>query len=126
MRGPERNNVRPTRRRLIKMLSAGGLLGAGGLAVFGSGRANAYYQGPVSDHFDGELFFNPGGPQPKGVHRVLQLYFLEKWEKWPVRVDSPFSDRPPPEVTGTGARVAFVGHASWLIQTGGLNILIDP
>jgi len=111
---------------LIKMLAAAGILGGGGLAIFGTRRANAYYQGPVSDHFDGELFFNPGGPQPKGVHRVLQLYFLEKWEKWPVRVESPFSDKPPAEVTGAGARVSFVGHASWLIQSGGLNILVDP
>ena len=115
----------PTRRRLIKMLSAAGLIGAGGVAV-GTRSANAYYQGPVSDHFDGEVFFNPGGPRPKGVHRVLQLYFMEKWEKWPAKFDSPFSDTPPAEITGTGARVAFVGHASWLIQTGGLNILVDP
>jgi L-ascorbate metabolism protein UlaG (beta-lactamase superfamily) len=108
------------------MLSAAGLLGAGGFAVFGTRRANTYYQGPVSDHFDGEFFFNPGGPQPKGVHRVLHLYFVEKWEKWPARIASPFSDTPPPEVTGQKARIAFVGHASWLIQAGGLNILVDP
>jgi L-ascorbate metabolism protein UlaG (beta-lactamase superfamily) len=118
--------MHPTRRRLVKMLSATGLIGAGGLAVLGTGRANAYYRGPVSDHFDGELFFNPGGPQPKGVHRVLQLYFLEKWEKWPVRVESRFADKPPAEVIGARARIAFVGHASWLIQAGGLNILVDP
>ena len=96
------------------------------MAIFGTRRANSYYQGPVSDHFDGELFFNPGGRQPAGVHRVLQLYFMEKWEKWPVRVESPFSDRPPPEVVGDAARISFVGHASWLVQAGGLNILIDP
>ncbi len=107
------------------MLSAIGVLGAGGVAL-GTRNANAYYQGPASDHFDGELFFNPGGLEPKGVHRVLQLYFMEKWEKWPKVVESPFWDRPPPEVAGSGARVAFVGHASWLIQTGGLNILVDP
>ena len=29
-------------------------------------------------------------------------------------------------VDGDKVRLSFVGHASWLIQTGGLNILIDP
>ncbi len=118
--------VRPTRRRLIKMLSATGLLGTAGYAGFGPGRANAYYQGPVSDHFDGTLFHNPGGTQPGGPHRILQIYFMEKWEKWPAKVESPFLDKPPSEVTGQRARIAFVGHASWLIQAGGVNILVDP
>jgi L-ascorbate metabolism protein UlaG (beta-lactamase superfamily) len=108
------------------MLSATGVFGIGGFAMLGNGRANAYYQGPASDHFDGTLFFNPAGKQPRGVHRVLQLYFMEKWEKWPAHVESPFADKPPHEVTGPKARVAFVGHASWLIQSGGLNLLVDP
>jgi L-ascorbate metabolism protein UlaG (beta-lactamase superfamily) len=118
--------MRPTRRRLIKMLSAAGLLGVGGVGMFGTRHGNAYYQGPVSDHFDGALFFNPGGQQPKGVHRLLRLHFMEKWEKWPARIGSPFADKPPREVAGPRARIAFVGHASWLIQTDGLNILVDP
>ena len=118
--------MRPTRRRLIKMLSATGIVGTGGFAMLRAGAANAYYQGPASDHFDGTLFFNPGGKQPGGTHRILQLCFMEKWEKWPTRVESPFNDRPPSEVTGARARIAFIGHASWLIQTGGLNALIDP
>ncbi len=29
-------------------------------------------------------------------------------------------------MTGSKARVSFIGHASWLIQTAGVNILIDP
>lgn len=118
--------MRPTRRRLIKMLSASGVLGVGGFSVLGSGRANAYYQGPVSDHFDGTCFFNPGGQQPKGVHRVAQLYFLEKWEKWPARVESRIAEKPLTEISGPRARISFVGHASWLIQAGGLNMLVDP
>ncbi len=118
--------MRPTRRRLIKMLSATGLLGAGGYAALGPKRANAYYQGPASDHFDGTVFFNPGGKQPGGVHRVAQLYFMEKWEKWPAKVESLVTDKPPAKVNGTRARITFIGHASWLIQAGGLNMLVDP
>ena len=34
--------------------------------------------------------------------------------------------RPPARVDGDKVRLSFVGHASWLIQTAGLNILVDP
>ena len=46
-----------------------------------------------------------------------------KWPKW---IDSPFSDTPPQRVDGGKVRLSFVGHASWLIQASGLNILVDP
>ena len=38
----------------------------------------------------------------------------------------PHADTPPPRVDGNKVRLSFVGHASWLIQTAGLNILVDP
>lgn len=38
----------------------------------------------------------------------------------------PHADTPPPRVDGEGVRFSFVGHASWLIQTARLNILVDP
>jgi L-ascorbate metabolism protein UlaG (beta-lactamase superfamily) len=46
--------------------------------------------------------------------------------KWPVWAPSPYADRPPQRVHGAAWRVAYVGHASFLIQTAGLNILFDP
>ena len=56
----------PSRRRVLQMLGAAGVIGGGGWALFGGTRANAYYQGPLSDHFDGVRFFNPGQAGPKG------------------------------------------------------------
>ena len=38
----------------------------------------------------------------------------------------PLRDRPPARVDGPEWRISYVGHASLLIQTAGLNILIDP
>jgi L-ascorbate metabolism protein UlaG (beta-lactamase superfamily) len=92
--------------------------------------SSRYYAGPVSDHFDGERFFDPRGAPPKS-RRDLWRWLLDRhWRqtrsKWPAWAPSPYADRPPPRVHGAEVRLSFVGHASWLIQTAGLNILIDP
>jgi L-ascorbate metabolism protein UlaG (beta-lactamase superfamily) len=86
------------------------------------------YEGPVSDHFNGAHFFDPDGVPPKTLREVLRWQFGgdRNRAKWPDWVPSPFSDTPPPRVEGTKARLCFIGHASWLIQTAGLNILVDP
>ena len=55
----------PSRRRLLQTIAAAGALGAGAWALMAPARGNAYYRGPVSDHFDGLRFFNPGGIEPK-------------------------------------------------------------
>ena len=86
------------------------------------------YDGPVSDHFDGLHFFDPDGVPPKSLREVLRWQFgsgrtRENWAEW---VPSPFADTPPARVEGNKVRLSFVGHASWLIQTAGLNLLIDP
>ncbi|PSC02948.1 hypothetical protein SLNSH_21425 [Alsobacter soli] len=88
--------------------------------------ANAYYRGPVSDHFDGVRFFNPGGPNGKGFGDLLKWRFADGKEAWPAQYPSPFRDTPPARVPGAGLRVTLVGHASFLLQTAGLNILTDP
>jgi L-ascorbate metabolism protein UlaG (beta-lactamase superfamily) len=86
------------------------------------------YAGPPSDHFDGERFFDPNGAPPKKRRDVLRWQFGRDRQRqvWPVWAPSPHSDTPPPRVEGGKARLSFVGHASWLIQTAGLNILVDP
>lgn len=86
------------------------------------------YTGPISDHFDGTRFFDPAGAPPKSLGEVLRWQFgggrkRDVWADW---VPSPYADAPPPHVDGAKVRLCFVGHASWLIQTGGLNILVDP
>ena len=86
------------------------------------------YQGPLSDHFDGTHFFDPDGAPPKKLSEVLRWQFGSGRERhaWPEWAPSPHADTPPPRVTGDKVRLSFVGHASWLIQTAGLNILVDP
>ncbi|MBC7584242.1 MAG: MBL fold metallo-hydrolase, partial [Tardiphaga sp.] len=85
------------------------------------------YDGPVSDHFDGRTFFDPDGVPPKSLGEVLRWQFGgdRQRQAWPDWVENEHADIPPPRVTA-GVRLSFVGHASWLIQTAGQNILIDP
>ena len=91
-------------------------------------RRSNIYSGPLSDHFDGARFFDPDGAPPKALRDLLRWQFdrNRKRAKWPDWAPSPFSDSPPPRVDGGKVRLCFVGHASWLIQTAGLNVLVDP
>jgi L-ascorbate metabolism protein UlaG (beta-lactamase superfamily) len=86
------------------------------------------YSGPVSDHFDGTRFFDPDGVPPKSLTDLLrwQLGGRRQRTVWPDWAPSSFSDTPPVSVDGAKVRLSFVGHASWLVQNAGLNILIDP
>jgi len=86
------------------------------------------YSGPVSDHYDGRQFFDPFGVPPKSLREVLRWQFGgdRQRQAWPAWAPSPHADTPPPRVNGDKVRLSFVGHASWLIQTSELNILIDP
>jgi L-ascorbate metabolism protein UlaG (beta-lactamase superfamily) len=91
-----------------------------------------YYRGPASAHFDGARFFNPDGDDdrlPGGRSRAgfiaQRLFGDDSQPVWPERVAvSP--SRPPTRVEGEAMRVTWIGHASVLIQTNGVNILTDP
>src|ERR1044071_8585787 len=110
----------PNRRRLLQTLGAFAAAGAGGLAWLSSGRANAYYNGPESDHFDGVRFFNPSGVKPRGPRAFLKWQLGERGEPWPRSFPSPFPpDVPPARFDGAGLRITHVGHATFLIQTRG-------
>ena len=89
-----------------------------------------YYNGPVSDHFDGERFFDPHGAPPRGRPDLRRWLVDRYWRgtkaTWPAWAPSQYADRPPARVEGVALRVSYVGHASLLIQTAGVNILLDP
>jgi L-ascorbate metabolism protein UlaG (beta-lactamase superfamily) len=89
-----------------------------------------YYTGPVTDHFDGERFFDPLGVPLRGRGDLFRWFIERRWKgtsaKWPAWAPSPFADHPPQRVEGAALRVTYIGHASFLIQTAGLNILLDP
>ena len=113
-----------SRRHAFTLLAAFGALATGGAAARAS--TGRYYEGPISDHFDGMRFVDPDGVPPKSIGDIVRWWGSKGRSDWPPSYPSPYSDRPPPRVAGSSMRVAFVGHASLLIQAGGLNILVDP
>ena len=93
-----------------------------------------YYRGPRSDHFDGQRFFNPDGdadtqmPIPHGSRAGFlwnQLTGRDGRPAWPRSVPVT-PTKPPARVEGERMLVTWIGHATVLIQTRGLNILTDP
>lgn len=91
------------------------------------GRAIApSYHGATSDHFDGKHFFNyertPERQFEDAIRNTRPGQHRGHWETWQ---ETP-TDTPPPRVAGSALRVTFVNHATVLVQTEGLNILIDP
>lgn len=99
------------------------LLGLGGCCLYSA----PSYRGPLSDHFDGERFRNPGAPHTeRSLGDVIGLVTAEGAVPWPEAV--PLVPQPPPPAeVGRGAlRVTFVNHATVLVQLDGVNILTDP
>ncbi|HEY4773582.1 MAG TPA: MBL fold metallo-hydrolase [Xanthobacteraceae bacterium] len=116
--------MRLSRRHLLTGASALAAVGLGGVGL--RAHNGRYYDGPVSDHFDGARFVDAHGVRPKRLGEVLRWYGSNDRASWPGRVANSLVDHPPSRVQGDLWRISFIGHASLLIQAAGLNILIDP
>jgi L-ascorbate metabolism protein UlaG (beta-lactamase superfamily) len=90
---------------------------------------------PISDHFDGSVFFNPepSTRTPAGKRMSPWSFILGRirrdpalWSKWPDHVDNKPYPAPGEPVPAAAAAVSFIGHSSFLIRLPGLNVLTDP
>lgn len=92
-----------------------------------AGCNNSAYQGPVSDHFDGERFHNIQPTAEKSLRDLLKWQLnRERTDAW---VEKPALATPPvlqERVQGEALQATYINHATVLLQTQGLNILTDP
>jgi L-ascorbate metabolism protein UlaG (beta-lactamase superfamily) len=95
------------------------------IVIFGLVISGPKYHGPVSDHFDGKKFINPGDVKAKGFPDVFKWMFTRKRGPWQ-EIKSPNYGNKPVARVNTGMRITFVNHSTFLIQTDGINILTDP
>lgn len=85
------------------------------------------YEGPTTDRFNGTTFENLENVEAKGFLDVLKWSFNREEGEWKefTEEDVSFAEKPASSVTNS-LSITYVNHATFLIQTGGLNILTDP
>jgi L-ascorbate metabolism protein UlaG (beta-lactamase superfamily) len=117
-----------TRRAWVKITGAAALLGLGGACAHRSlMSAGPGYRGAVSDHFDGERFFNPRCTDKREKGDLMKWMRTRKKKEWPATTEADFvTPDLRPCAPGEALRVTFIGHATFLIQTPQGNLLTDP
>jgi len=84
------------------------------------------YQGPPSHNFDGTRFRNLAPRNLASGNDLFRWLVTREEPEWPDWIDEEPGPPPPDRVEGDELRVTFVGHATALVQTAGINLLTDP
>jgi hypothetical protein len=74
------------------------------------------YNGPVSDHFNGKTFTNPGNIKAKGLSDVLKWMLNRKRGAWKANKKEEYGPRPL-EREKENIRITFINHSTFLIRT---------
>lgn len=83
------------------------------------------YQGPKSDHFDGERFFNRI-PMTKTFWDYLGMRIKTKQEDWPKWIDTKPQALPKNFQDKNSIKAIFINHSTVLLNIGGTIIITDP
>jgi L-ascorbate metabolism protein UlaG (beta-lactamase superfamily) len=90
---------------------------------------------PISDHFDGQLFFNPEPTIRNATGKRFGLLSIirarlkrdpETWSQWPKHVENRAYPKPEGPVPASNVDVTFIGHSSFLLRLAGQTVLTDP
>ncbi len=80
---------------------------------------------PLSDHFNGKTFFNPGEASDRGILDLMRWKLTSRPVPWPERVE--VARRPlPPAPASAGIVATWVGQSTFLLRTASAVILTDP
>lgn len=89
-------------------------------------RGGPGYQGPVSDHFDGARFFNPGATAGRSFSDFLRWQRTRRPTPWPRSRELPEPEPVTAALAPDELRLTFINHVTFLIQLPGLTVLTDP
>lgn len=78
----------------------------------------------LSDHYDGDRFFNPRNHVLKSFWEVMKWKMTNERIEWPEQVEN--KNYPLPLIVNEKAILTFINHSTFLVQLPGLNILTDP
>jgi len=78
----------------------------------------------VSDHYDGEKFYNTPKTSNKSLLSVLKWRFTSQRAVWPVNRENKIY--PAGDIGDRQALVTWLNHASFLVRLKGLNVITDP
>ncbi len=82
---------------------------------------------PVSDHCDGQLFFNPASTAPpRSLLQVAKWRLRGERATWPRGLANEPFPPPPARVAAGTVAISFINHASFLIRLPGIVVLTDP
>ena len=80
---------------------------------------------PISDHYDGERFFNPLA-NARPLRDVIKWSRTRQRTAWPARVPLNPHPAPPAAVARGTAAVTFIGHSTFLVRTATMVMITDP
>jgi L-ascorbate metabolism protein UlaG (beta-lactamase superfamily) len=81
---------------------------------------------PVSDHCDGERFFNPHAQTDRNTADLIKWQRTKQPVPWPDRVALTPHPPPPSRVSAGQTAVSFVGHSTFQLRTASRVIVTDP
>lgn len=80
----------------------------------------------LSDHYDGQKFFNPSQGEEPGFWKSVKMATSLRFKKWPDSVENKPVHNLKCSLGSDQVAITFVNHATVLIQLPGLNVLTDP
>jgi L-ascorbate metabolism protein UlaG (beta-lactamase superfamily) len=84
------------------------------------------HRGPVTDHFDGRVFFNRSAGAGRSLGDFLRWQRTAERTAWPDWVENRATPALPATLAAGEVALTFVNHITFLLQWRGLNLLTDP